>query len=334
MNNYPKIAILRLGTIGDLILSTPMFSLIKENYPNASISVIVGNRNKFVLESNPNVDKLIIWRKSLFCLPKVINEFRSTQFDFYIDPKDHFSRESLIISQLINSRIKIGLNPRGKSCFNYSIPSYEENTGLHFTQIVINSLSYLNIFLKDKNNIPKPQLFISKESKTYVENFCQVNNCKEKNYIVINLSASNPKKMIPADKLIESLLNSELNSTNLSKILTFTKNHQKFAFLIKKRIPWINLFPSRSFNDIVALIYNAKAVITPDTSIVHICSAFETPLLAFYSGLDDFYAKFRPLNPNSFVLRANPGEDGLNSISVHQIIYSINKFIKNFVEVL
>lgn len=334
MANRLRIAILRLGTLGDLILSTPMFKFIKEKYPDSLLTLIVGKRNKEVLTSNPFVDEVIVWDKSPFVLPRIIWKIKKMKFNFYIDPKDHFSKESFIISKIVNAVTKIGFNPEGKSIFNFSIPSSKENHGLHYTQIVFNSLLPLNISLENLEPIPQPQLFISNDATIYVENYLKQINCHGKNFIIINISASNPKKMIPIDRLIEALRNSFFASLRICKILTYTKNHKKLAYKILNAIPQISLFKPRIFNDIVALVYKAKAVITPDTSIVHVCSAFEKPILAFYSGLDEFFIKFKPINPNALIIRAKEGDYGLHSISAQQIISSVNLFLTNLIEVL
>lgn len=334
MRNSLRIAILRLGTLGDLILSTPVFQYIKEKYPDSLLTLIISKRNKEVLTSNPFVDELIIWDKSPFVLPKIIWKIKKKKFDFYIDPKDHFSRESFIISKLVNAETKIGFNTEVKPIFNFSIPSSKDNQGLHYTQIVFNSLLPLNISLENSESVPKPQLFISNDSNLYVENFLKKVNCNDKNFIIINISASNPKKMISIDRLINALKRSFLASLKICKILTYTKNHKRLAHKILNAIPQISPFSSRNFNDIVALVNKSNAVITPDTSIVHVCSAFEKPILAFYSGLEEFFIKFKPFNPNALIIRAKNGDSGLHTISTQQIISSINLFLTNFKEVL
>lgn len=328
MDNRLTIGILRLGTLGDLILSTPIFYYIKKYYPNSFLTLIVGNRNKVVLSSNPYIDEVIVWNKSPFFLPGVIHKIKGKKFNFYIDPKDHYSKESQIIARIINAEIKIGLNPPGKSIFDFTIPSSSFNNNLHYTQIVFNALRPLNIHL-EKATIPKPQVFSDPVSQKYVDFYLKAINCEDNNYVVINFSASNLNKMISADKLIKAIMNSKLIDVELCKILTFTKKHKRQANQIKEAIPEINLFPSRNFNDIVALVRNSKAVITPDTSIVHVASAFEKPLLAFYSGLENFFIKFRPINPNANIVKAKEGDDGLHSITIQQIINSINNFITN-----
>ncbi|MGQ9818714.1 MAG: glycosyltransferase family 9 protein [Candidatus Kapaibacteriales bacterium] len=333
MKNKLRIAILRLGTIGDLILSTPMFSYIKKKYPNSYLTLIVGKRNKDILSSNPYVDEIIEWNKSPFHLPKAIWTIKKKYFNFYIDPKDHFSRESLIICKIVRAETKIGYNLEGKLIFNVSIPSHQKNQGLHYTQIIFNSLFPLNISLKNSDFIPKPQLFINHESKVYVESFLKQIKCNGK-FIIINISASNIKKMLPIDRLIDGLKNSHFENLKICKILTFTKNHTKLASKILETFPQIIPFRSRRFNDIVALVYESKGVITPDTSIVHICSAFEKPLLAFYSGLDEFFTRFRPVNPNAITIRAEKGDEGLQTISSQQITSSINLFMADLTEII
>src|SRR3989338_7746139 len=56
-----KILIVSLDYIGDNILSSPIFPVIKENFPNASIWIMVGEWTKDIYKANPYIDKTIVY---------------------------------------------------------------------------------------------------------------------------------------------------------------------------------------------------------------------------------------------------------------------------------
>ena len=84
---------------------------------------------------------------------------------------------------------------------------------------------------------------------------------------------------------------------------------------ISKICPNLNIFQSRSLQDIFSLIKNSYLVITPDTAVVHIAAAFNVPLLGLYSGLDDFFNKFHPLSNIYQIIRAPKVFDGIEPIT-------------------
>ncbi|HPN81601.1 MAG TPA: glycosyltransferase family 9 protein [bacterium] len=54
-----KILFIQLSKMGDLICTTPIYRLVKMNYPTAEISVLVGDSLAGVLRDNPHIDKIL-----------------------------------------------------------------------------------------------------------------------------------------------------------------------------------------------------------------------------------------------------------------------------------
>ena len=49
----------RLDTLGDLVLTTPVFRELKRAYPKAHMTVVVQQAHRSILETNPYVDELL-----------------------------------------------------------------------------------------------------------------------------------------------------------------------------------------------------------------------------------------------------------------------------------
>ena len=56
---YKRILLVRFSSLGDVILTTPMLSLIKKNFPDARVDYCTKSAYSEVLKFNPNVDRLI-----------------------------------------------------------------------------------------------------------------------------------------------------------------------------------------------------------------------------------------------------------------------------------
>lgn len=54
-----EILIIRLGKIGDIIIASVVFDILKKRFPDLKISLLTLKRNKEVLKYNPNIDKKI-----------------------------------------------------------------------------------------------------------------------------------------------------------------------------------------------------------------------------------------------------------------------------------
>ena len=74
---------------------------------------------------------------------------------------------------------------------------------------------------------------------------------------------------------------------------------------------FVRLARTKSFFDACSMVKGAKAVISPDTSIVHVAAAMDKPVLAFYCGNDleisgkQMSEMWRPLSSINKVLIAH-----------------------------
>jgi ADP-heptose:LPS heptosyltransferase len=304
-----RICITQLGRIGDMILLTPAIGAIASEFPDASINVIAGRHNYEIVEGNPRVNNIIIFDKSPTRLPGTIVSLRREKYDYYIDPKDHYSTESRIIVRLIHAGEKIGYNPPGRKNFDISIPGEEDNRGLHIVERHFRALFPLGIDMPAQ--LPRPELFPDADSEEYAEHFYESTG---KNLIIINISASQPKKMWPPEKWIEFIRRIDTGDAGLA--LSFAPDEATAAGEIAAACDSVAVFRSRSMADVISLIKRCRLLISPDTSLVHVAAAFDRPLVAMFAGLEDFNRKFMPLCSRSELVYAEPGVPGIGGISV------------------
>src|SRR4030066_2116109 len=74
--DHQKILILRLSAVGDVIRTLPAVKALKEHYPSSSITWIVEEPSQAFLESQPEVDEVILfprkrWTKGIKSLRKI-----------------------------------------------------------------------------------------------------------------------------------------------------------------------------------------------------------------------------------------------------------------------
>ena len=94
-------------------------------------------------------------------------------------------------------------------------------------------------------------------------------------------------------------------------------------------LPYVfSSYKTESILDVAVLIKNFQLVITPDTSIVHIASAFNKPVVTIHENNQDSYQLFSPVsNLNKTVF--SPKKDALEGYDVQKVIEYSNQFIKD-----
>ncbi|MBK9614871.1 MAG: hypothetical protein IPO35_04845 [Uliginosibacterium sp.] len=53
-----KILLLKRDKLGDMLLTTPMFALLRQHLPDAQIDVLANTYNAWVLDGNPDVNRV------------------------------------------------------------------------------------------------------------------------------------------------------------------------------------------------------------------------------------------------------------------------------------
>ena len=77
-----KILIIRLSSLGDIVLSTPIPRLLKKKFPKSDIHFITKKNFCSIYNYNINVDKVIEFNDNLF---EVISKLKNENYDLIID---------------------------------------------------------------------------------------------------------------------------------------------------------------------------------------------------------------------------------------------------------
>lgn len=74
-----RILVVKLDHIGDVILSTPVFSNLRKAYPNAELHALCGKWSRVILENHPDVEKVIEYNSPVFCRSEEPTTLRQTR---------------------------------------------------------------------------------------------------------------------------------------------------------------------------------------------------------------------------------------------------------------
>jgi len=320
-----KILFVQLGRIGDLILMTPMFEMIKKSNPQNQVYLLAGKNNAHLAKRHPFIDTAFIYKKNVFHVIQLLRKLNKQNFDYWIDVKDHFSRESYYFAKYSNAHVKIGFNSKNKPVFDKSIPSNVEQLHLHAIERNVNTLSHLNLDLNEK--AARPVLFVDEAAETKFQKFLDLHNIEQ--YYCINISAKTADRYWQQEKWIEFLKYID-QQHHTSIVISSPKDFKLAAEITRSNLNRAYFFKTTSIFDVFSIVKNATLTITPDTSVVHIAAAFDTPLLGLYENYEPNYVKFSPLSTiNKMVMHPNSGAK-ISEISVELLIENYESMFKNF----
>jgi ADP-heptose:LPS heptosyltransferase len=312
-----KVIFVRYDRIGDMIVSTPLFRGIKAINKEIKVGVIAGEDNSRVIACDPNVDDVYVFSR-LRPVQSVrgILKARKEGYEAIVNLILNDSLTGSLLANFIAPRgIKIARESREHSYFyDLLVPIRRDND-----RSMVNLLfPFLEVFGPlPSDDVLKPYLEVGKDASLRVLQFLEqkgiarTEGCGLDPYIVINVSARKPIRRWCKSGYIG--LVREILALDLHPRVIVLSDPGDMALRDDVVEPFDGkpVHPYHSTNDlmeIAALIGMAKAVVTPDTSIIHFASAMRTPVVGLYTRREPRPTEWQPyLIPHRSVF-AEPGE--------------------------
>ena len=276
-NSIKSILFLRYdGKIGDMIVNSLMFREIKKVYPDIKIGVIARGAAIDIIKDNPNVDKIYEYYKDRKKIKDLALKIKEEKYDLLIDFSEMLRVNQMMLINLCRARINIGLDRKGWELFDLSIESGKD---FKWTEhITKRYLAYLIKLGLKKENINISYDIYLKDEKRYEVFF---NEIKESKKLILNPYGASKHKSFSIESL-ENII-TYLKDKDIAIILTYFGDKYKELEFLEKKYKYVYI-PKKieSILDTAILIKKSDYVISPDTSIVHIASAFNKKMITVY----------------------------------------------------
>ena len=276
-NSIKSILFLRYdGKIGDMIVNSLMFREIKKVYPDIRIGVIARGAAIDIIKDNPNVDKIYEYYKDRKKIKNLALKIKEEKYDLLIDFSEMLRVNQMMLINLCGARINIGLDRKDWKLFDLSIESGKD---FKWTEhITKRYLAYLIKLGLKKENIDISYDIYLKNEKKYEAFF---NEIKESKKLILNPYGASKHKSFNIETL-ENII-TYLKDKDIAIILTYFGDKYKELEFLEKKYKYVYI-PKKieSILDTAILIKKSDYVISPDTSIVHIASAFNKKMITVY----------------------------------------------------
>lgn len=276
-NSIKSILFLRYdGKIGDMIVNSLMFREIKKVYPDIRIGVIARGAAIDIIKDNPNVDKIYKYYKDRKKIKDLALKIKEEKYDLLIDFSEMLRVNQMMLINLCGARINIGLDRKDWKLFDLSIESGKD---FKWTEhITKRYLAYLIKLGLKKENIDISYDIYLEDEKKYEAFF---NEIKESKKLILNPYGASKHKSFNIETL-ESII-TYLKDKDIAIILTYFGDKYKELEFLEKKYKYVYI-PKKieSILDTAILIKKSDYIISPDTSIVHIASAFNKKMITVY----------------------------------------------------
>ena len=276
-NDIKSILFLRYdGKIGDMVVNSLMFREIKKVYPNIKIGVVARGAAIDIIKDNPNVDKIYEYYKDRKKIKDLALKIKEEKYDLLIDFSEMLRVNQMMLINLCGARINIGLDRKDWKLFDLSIESGKD---FKWTEHITNRyLAYLIKLGLKKESIDISYDIYLKDEKKYETFFYKI---KENKKLILNPYGASKHKSFNIETL-ENII-TYLKDKDIAIILTYFGDKYKELEFLEKKYKYVYI-PKKieSILDTAILIKKSDYVISPDTSIVHIASAFNKKMITVY----------------------------------------------------
>ena len=278
-----KILIIRLSSLGDVLLTTPLITNIKKKNPGIHIDFIVREKFAETLQNNPNLNEILLYVNSKDEQKVLFKSVQAKNYELVIDLQNNFrSRE---ITRLLNCKtLRFDKNNIKK----FLLVHFKVNLLKDTPQIPIRYSEAASINELDNEgldfyseNIPDPKLNSSA------------------NYIGLCPGAKHFTKRWPKEYFIE--LGKKLESTGYIIILFGGEEEIQICNEIEKELNTTINLCNTNLKQIGANMKMCKAIYTNDSGLMHLASAVKIPVIAFFGSTVREFGFF-PYKTKSIVL--------------------------------
>jgi len=282
-----RVAVVRLRSLGDCVLTTPALALLRRARPDLEVGVVVEDRFAPVFAGNPDVSRTIppSWRALARWRPQLCLNL-------------HGGPRSARLTLASRARLRAGFEHfQFRLIYNLHIPKPQPilhiNRKAHTAEHIASTVFWLGAPLRE---IPAARLFVRADGP-------------REDIVVVHPFASAPDKIWPAERFIALAKHS-----GLEPVFVGAATDDMTAFRAFRCLQGANL------DEVKSLLATAALFMGNDSGPAHMAAAFGLPSLVFFGNSD--IDLWRPWKTGAVVL-SDPA--GIHAIALERAVEALDR---------
>jgi heptosyltransferase III len=284
-----RVAVIRLRSLGDCVLTTPAISLLKQARPDLRIAMVVEDAFAPVFAGNPDLESILPPKAA------AISRWRPE-----LTLNLHGGATSVRLTIAGRSRWRAGFaHFRFRPVYNIHIPRAQEilhvDRKVHTAEHVASAMFYLGV---PQSEIPRALLFAKPLPS-------------KRPYAVVHPMAAAPDKTWPASNFLEVAEHLD-KRLGIEPVFIAGPRESLDAFAQYRT------FAGAPLEEIKSLLVGASLFVGNDSGPAHMAAAFGLPVVVLFGSSDPDI--WRPWRTESSVLTSSAG---INSIGISEAVQAI-----------
>ena len=330
-----RVLFIRYERIGDMIMATSLIRNIAMALPGGKVDVLANPATAPVLEGNPHVGNvLVLDRNSMRSYRQLMKRLRRERYTVMVDGrinnKPIFTSTPLLMFAG-RARFRVGAGGDSKPrIYNVSVPEW--NRVEHY----IEGSKQLAIPFGINPEVVdwQPEIFLSQGERSGAEERWKeaealvgksdTGTVGSSKRLLVNLSASEPKRRWPDGKFIATLRSARDSAPNMPIVVIGLPVEWESVQAVANAVGALPVLTPQ-LRDAFALVGAADLVFTPDTSISHAASAFRKPSLVL---LKREHKPYAPWNTPGEIIAWN--EDEIHQMPHERVAKALEKLLAEY----
>lgn len=284
MTTYNKILIVRSDRIGDVVLSLPMATIIKQCYPECEITFAVREYTQDLLERNEHIDNILILKESAgkIKLWQNVKEIRKEKYDAAIIVNPRPVTSLMIFLSKVKKRIGTGY--RWYSfLFNKKIYHHRKTAQKHELEYNISMLKEIGIYHKVNKGEVEFGLVPGNSEKARIQIFFNQNDIQteEEPVIIVHPGSGGSAIDLPLETM-KNIIDLIIEKSKAYIIITGSQKEFEICQSLVKNERTVNAAGQFDLPELIALIDESYLFIGNSTGPLHIASALNKYIIGFY----------------------------------------------------
>nr|WP_231919528.1 putative lipopolysaccharide heptosyltransferase III [Simkania negevensis] len=287
-----RVLVAKLRHHGDVLLSAPVFSVLKKYYPHLEVDAYIYSETLPMLEGHPAISKFVLYDKKWKKLAKhrrfleewkLLKEIRRGSYDLVINLTE--GDRGAVAAKVSRAPYAIGFDPQGsgmmqkEKCYTHLIKHTPKPR--HTVEKQLDALRCLGLHPKEEER----DLFfhIPEEARLRVETLLHENGVDEGQFIQVHPVSRWMFKTLPVKTIVEVL--HFLHDQGKQIVLTASPDplERKMNKEIVSLAPFaIDLSGQISLKELGAMIKMSQMLLSVDSVPMHLASALKKPTVAIF----------------------------------------------------
>lgn len=306
-----KRILLSSGRIGDIVCMTPFFRELKRNIPDVQLDIYLDKVVAPILKECPYINVIESERANRWVgkikILRILNSFynaylKRKKYDLVFDFTNNIRFYHIFSLRILSSRYLIGIPKQRKfgigekelTIYDKYIDKFNNK---HMRDICLRGVEVLGGKIKNK----KYEIYLG-DLKNKYDNYFSKDNIN----IIFNYLGGTKNKNLSFDEVKESCQKIvQINKKIKIHIMTLPNQYD----ILKREIEeWSieNIEICSKTNNILeaaSLIKNCDILVSVDTGVVHVASAFNVPVISIFPDNDNSIELFSPKSELSYVIK-------------------------------